>query len=91
VGASKIDHRFTSDQILSLDEADLKDLGFALWSEDNPIWLIPLWVYNFIADGEKFVCISGERVVKGKDYVDLDVRMGCIAYGLTLEKEENNG
>jgi hypothetical protein len=79
-GRSRLNYKFTRSDILSLDDETLSQLGFGLWSDELPIRLIPLWVYNYIADGEVLVCISGEHRVKNAD-LDLDTRGGCIAYG----------
>jgi hypothetical protein len=43
--------------------------------------LIPLWAFNYIADGEVLTCIDGTTAIFGKDKVDNDVRFGCIAHG----------
>lgn len=54
-------------------------LGFGHW--DEKLTVIPLWVFNYIADGEVLTCIDGSQSVKGRDEIDLDVRFGCITYG----------
>lgn len=52
---------------------------FGNWN-DSDFYLIPLWMFNYIKDGEELVSIMGGEVVKGPD-VDLDNRAGFIAYG----------
>ena len=53
------------------------------WSDDGPtVWLIPLWIWNYIADNQELVCIDGSKTTD-KDLVDLDVRANCIAYGFS--------
>jgi len=64
---------------LSVDE--LKELGFKKWEEESELYLIPLWAFDLIPDGTVLESISGERAIKGKDEIDLDVRIGCIAWG----------
>lgn len=72
---------------LTADE--LKDLGFSKWSNESDLYLIPIWFYDFIPDGIELTSISGEKAVKGQDYVDMDTRFGRLAYG--IEWSENNG
>ena len=57
----------------------LVDLGFGNW--DGSLILLPEWVYPYIADGETLICISGETMVKGQDYIDQDTRGGWLAFG----------
>lgn len=64
---------------LSLEE--LKELGFSKWSEESELQLIPLWAFDLIPDGTELESISGNKAVKGKGEIDLDVRFGCIAWG----------
>lgn len=72
--------------ITALSVEELKELGFKKWDEESELYLIPLWAFDLIPDGTVLECISGERVIKGKDEIDLDVRFGCIAYGLNIEE-----
>lgn len=59
------------------------------WNEK--LWLLTPNEFTLIPDGVKLQCIEGTYAVKGKDYIDQDVRFGCLAYGLTKElaKEQN--
>jgi hypothetical protein len=57
----------------------LSDLGFNSWDEN--LRLIPLWAWNYIADGCVLTSISNDTKTKGIDEIDLDVRFGCLAYG----------
>ncbi len=74
----------------SMSTEQLSDLGFCLWDEDCKFLLIPLWAYGFLKCGTELHCISGERKTvtesyqdnDSKDYIDNDVRFGCIAYGI---------
>lgn len=47
----------------------------------DPLWLLTPAEYERVPDGATLVCISGERKVKGTDYIDQDTRFGCIAWG----------
>jgi len=72
--------------ITTLSKEELKELGFAKWEEERELYLIPLWAFDLIPDGTELESISGDKIIKGKDEIDLDVRFGCIAYGLKKEK-----
>lgn len=67
-----------------MTQEDLISLGFR--SFNGKVTLVPLWAFNYIADGENLISINGKITTKGKDEIDLDVRFGCLAYGF-LTKE----
>jgi hypothetical protein len=71
--------RLTIAELKDLSENDLFDIGFRRWNKE--LVIIPLYLYNYIADGETLICIDGKGAIKGKDFIDLDVRFGCLAYG----------
>jgi len=71
--------KVTIADLSAMSESDKWALGIARWDED--LWVVPLWMFNYIADGETLVAIDGERIVKGVDKVDLDTRAGSMAYG----------
>ncbi len=79
------DWEFTIEDFNSLTTKELKWLGFCRW--DSKHWLIPLVYFNYIKDGETLVSISGIEAIKGKDYIDLDVRGGVLAYGWMRESD----
>jgi hypothetical protein len=64
-----------------LTDAECDNLGFSLWSKENPIRLIPLWLLPFLADEIKTTSISGTDVFRKAD-MDDDNRFGCLAYGV---------
>lgn len=66
-------------ELCALSDDVLSGLGFGSW--DGALRLIPLWAFNYIADGETLTSISGDTKTKGTDDIDLDVRFGCIAFG----------
>jgi hypothetical protein len=70
--------------ITAMSAEELKELGFTKWDEESEIHLIPLWAFDLIPDGTELESIDGDKVTKGKDEIDLDVRFGCIAWGLNL-------
>ena len=66
-------------ELQSVGIDDLSLMGFINYM--SVLLLIPLWAYNYIANGETLICIDGASVVKGVDHIDLEARSGCIAYG----------
>lgn len=70
----------TAADIFALSEDELNSLGFGKWDETG-LRLIPLYIWNYIADGEILHCIDGGTEIKGSNEIDLDVRFGAIAYG----------
>ena len=68
-----------------LTQDELKMLRFADFNEDNKN-LIPLWLFRILPDHTKVKCFNGERTTV-KD-ADDDVRFGCVAYMLILEKKD---
>ena len=74
----------TGIQPCELTSEQCDELGFGTWSEDNPMRLIPLWLFPFLADEITTTCISGSVVHRRED-MDNDVRFGCIAYGVTAK------
>jgi len=52
---------------------------------DERLWLLTPKEFNELANGVKLESINGDIYTKGLDYIDLDVRFGCLAFGLTQE------
>lgn len=66
---------------LTLDQ--MTELDFGLWSDDNPIRLIPLWLYPFLVDELIVGRINGgELETTKREDMDNDHRFGNIAYGV---------
>jgi len=76
--------RVTVAELQGLTETERYSLGFLAFKDGQ--CLVPLWAFNYIADGEEFTSITGEEVVKGTDYMDLDVRAGCLAFWFPIEE-----
>ena len=68
-----------------LTKDELKMLRFADFNKDNKN-LIPLWLFRILPDHTKVKCLNGEQITV-KD-ADDDVRFGCVAYMLILEKKD---
>lgn len=58
---------------------------------DKNFWIFTLEEYEQLPDGIELTSITGNKVIKGKDYIDLDVRFGCIAYGVKNPREHEHG
>lgn len=52
---------------------------------DEKLWLLTPKEFEELPDGVKLLCIDDTYAVKGVDYIDQDIRFGCIAFGLTQE------
>jgi len=79
-----LSRRITIEELRAADPVALTRLGFGRWDENQ--WLVPLWVFNYIQDGEELISITDESGIKGKDDIDLDVRFGCIAWGWKVQE-----
>lgn len=65
---------------LTKDEMIL--LGFGKYGDNN--YLVPLWLYPFLADELELNCIDGTNITK-KSEMDDDNRGGMLAYYITKE------
>jgi hypothetical protein len=54
------------------------------WNDegDNSLWVITPTEYEKLPNNIELECINGKTYIKGKDYIDQDVRGGHIAYGI---------
>lgn len=52
------------------------------WDEDDDLYLFSIDEYEQIPNGLELESIDGEKVVKGRDNIDLDTRFNHIAYGV---------
>ena len=68
-----------------LTKNELKMLRFVDFDKSNKN-LIPLWLFRILPDHTKVKCFNGERTTV-KD-ADDDIRFGCVAYMLILEKKD---
>lgn len=60
---------------------ELTQLGFKTYSEHTPLYLIPLWLYPFLGSDVEIYTTDMKRVTD-KSSLDLDIRGGCIHYGV---------
>lgn len=66
----------------NLTDADCAELRFGRWEKDNPLRLIPIWLYRAIPNGMKLTCIDNTEIEFERGKTDNDVRYGCLAYGI---------
>lgn len=67
----------------NLTYAECEELRFGIWEKENPLRLIPIWLYRAIPNGTKLTCIDGTEIVFERDkFKDTDVRYYCLAYGI---------
>ena len=53
-----------------------------LWSTDTNLHLFTPVEYEKLPEGTVLESINGQKVTKGEDYIDMDVRFGHIAFGV---------
>lgn len=65
---------------------DAKLLRFRKWKGN--LYLIPLYLLSALPDGLVVYSILGDKKIIGKDYIDNDIRFGCIAYGIKIGRDD---
>lgn len=58
----------------------------AWWDGEKTLWLVTPDEFARLPNGFVLTAIDGEKVVKGKDWIDDDVRFGHMAYGASKEE-----
>ena len=79
---------FTPINPSELTKDQMKDLGFGKWSDEDPMYLIPLWMFPFLPEEINCGCIDGVKLVVKKSEMDNDHRFGCLAYGVMPKESE---
>jgi len=81
------EHRkgFEGEDLLKSNREKLKSLGFAEWTTDNPIMLIPVWLYRNIPEGTSLKDINNFTSTAHSEDIGVDhpkhIRFGCLAWG----------
>lgn len=52
------------------------------YDKNNDLYLFSLDEYKQVPDGLELESINGTKLIKGRDYIDLDTRFNHIAYGV---------
>lgn len=61
-------------------------LRFGKWSDEHPnLYLFPLWFVLFLPYGTKVIGIDGDAFEYSEE-TDLDIRFGCVAFGIELKQ-----
>lgn len=55
----------------------------------NTLWLVTPEELALLPDGFELTSITGDKVIKGKDYIDGDTRGGHTAFGITFPPMEH--
>ena len=70
----------------NLSKERAEALRFCQWSEEHPnLYLFPLWFVLFLPYGTKVIGINGNTFEYSKE-TDLDIRFGCVAFGIELKQ-----
>lgn len=62
-------------------------IGFGYWDKEEfpNLMLFPLWYVFLLPYGTKVINIWGKETIYNEK-TDLDVRFGCVAFGINIEK-----
>lgn len=71
-----------------LTEQDCKELRFGVWEKENPLRLIPIWLYKAIPMGTKLTSTGGKEIVFDGNNIDTDTRYGYLAWGIIPKANE---
>ena len=72
--------------ISEITQNEAIELGFMKWSDDSDLFLIPLWLISIIPIGTHLESILGNKIIYDGNNIDLDIRGGCIAFGIHIDK-----
>lgn len=69
---------------LTKEDADFLEFGKFSTEHEN-LRLIPSYLFDILPKGLEVVCLTGEKLIIGKDYIDDDARGGLLAYALHVK------
>ena len=78
---ASVGHIVPSIDFYNLTKEDFNDLRFSKWDDEPNVYLIPLYLAEHMPKGIEVFCINGTSK-KWDGTEDLDIRFGCIAFGL---------
>lgn len=70
----------------AMPEEEMHKVGFIKANKSDTGYLVPLIMYPYFKDGTKFTSILGMNKVKGMDYIDNDIRYGCMSIIVDTQK-----
>lgn len=70
----------------NLDKETINLLRFKRWGEESNLYLLPLYILPIVPVGTNLTCISGNEVIYDGNNIDTDIRFGCLAYGIVIDK-----
>lgn len=56
---------------------------FGFGNFDGNLLLVPEKLFKYVKSGSELISINGSKKIVGVDYIDLDTRFGCLAYGIS--------
>lgn len=59
-------------------------------SKDENLWRITPEQFEDLPEGTELTSISGDKVIKGKDYINQDTREGYLAFGFLESNKPDN-
>ena len=68
--------------IATLTKEDLHELRFRKWDDESDLMLVPLWMVPLIPDKMEVETIGGTKMMAGEAKKDIDIRFGCVAWGI---------
>lgn len=79
--------KLTIEEIESMTVEEALERGMCSW--DGDLYLIPESDFDNWPQGVVLTSILGNRVIKGKDPIDMDTRGGLLAFGIFPRKTDN--
>lgn len=77
---------------LHMTQEELENLGFVRWMDENPLMLIPIWIYRLLPEGMKLTNINGGKAETFDQEIrvdrPIDIRFGHLGWGYYLETKE---
>lgn len=71
----------------NLTQEEARALRFCKWDDKSNLMLIPLYMLPLIPKGTELTDIGNNKVIyEGPDSIDTDIRFGCLAYGIVIDK-----